>query len=172
VTLIETIAAVALLATGVVGIASGIATTEHVAAVNQDQAQLEVVMRQLSDWTRNSSSTTCTGAPNQCPNLPYTVCATTGSYQPDIALAVSSGAVTPGAGIAMSIGPVTLSTGGKRTAAGSSTAVWVNPEQTCSGSCTASSTNCVGDWGAQEIQVQVVNSSRSLTRTVWKSNGW
>ncbi|MBV8528666.1 MAG: prepilin-type N-terminal cleavage/methylation domain-containing protein [Candidatus Dormibacteraeota bacterium] len=176
-TLIEVIVAVALLATGVVGLASGFATAEHIATVNQDQAQLEVVMRQLSDWTRSSSSTTCAGAATQCPNLPYVLCATSSSYQPDIALAVSSGAVTPGAGITPSIQLVTLSTGGTRTGAGSSTPVWVDPQQTCSlptsTSCTATThASCVGDWGAQEIRVQVANSSRSLTRTVWKSNGW
>ncbi len=29
-----------------------------------------------------------------------------------------------------------------------------------------------GDWGVQEIQVTVVDGSRSLSRTVWKTYAW
>src|SRR6202051_4968494 len=69
-TMIEMIATIALVSVGVVGIAGGIAATERIATVNQDQSQLEVAMRQLSDWVRDSScDDTCFSTQRRA--LPY-----------------------------------------------------------------------------------------------------
>ncbi|HEX6538965.1 MAG TPA: prepilin-type N-terminal cleavage/methylation domain-containing protein [Candidatus Dormibacteraeota bacterium] len=156
-TLIETLVTVAVLAIGVVGIGAGVAQTEKISGITQNQAQLEVSMRQFADWVRSSSST----------GLPYTLCATKAGYNASVATAKSAGALTAASNPVVSA--VNLSTSGTRTPSGG-TAVNIAPLQTCSGTCPGAS--CVGDWGAQEITLQVSSAGSTLTRVVWKSNGW
>lgn len=168
-TLIETLVTVAVLAIGVVGIGAGVAQTEKISGITQNQAQLEVSMRQFADWVRSSTPalvpTNCTSG--SCPNLPYKLCATKADYTASVANAKSAGAVNPASNPVVSA--VNLSTSGTRTPSGG-TAVNVAPLQTCSGTCPGAS--CVGDWGAQEITLQVSSAGSTLTRVVWKSNGW
>ena len=168
-TLIETLVTVAVLAIGIVGIGAGVAQTENISTTVQTQSQLEVSMRQFADWVRSSSSTTCGSAVGSCPNLPYALCATP-AYAGNVTKAISAGALTPASGETLTLlAPVNLSTSGKRSLAGGSL-VDVSPLQTCSGSCPGPS--CVGDWGVQEITVQVASGVHTLKRIVWKSNGW
>jgi Tfp pilus assembly protein PilV len=156
-TLIEIIITITLLTIGVVGIAGGIATAEHIANINQSQAQLEVQMRQMSDWVRDSTSK----------GLTYQLCATTVNYQTSVNSAITAGALTPPAGVQLSIAHVYFSTSGSRTG------VPTPPVNICSGACPGAS--CVGDWGVQEISLKVSGPTasgglRSLTRIVWKGN--
>ena len=164
-TLIETIVTIAVLAIGVVGVGAGVAATEKISSIDQNQAQLEVSMRQFADWVRSSSSTSCTSA--VCPNLPYTLCATKAGYVANVASAKTAGALTAASNPVVTA--VNLSTNGTRTPLGG-TASFVAPEQRCSGTCPGAT--CVGDWGAQEITLRVTTGVSSLQRVVWKSNGW
>src|SRR3989442_1660607 len=54
-TLIEMIVTIAIITIAVVGITGAVASTERLAAVNQSQANLEVAMRQVADFVRDSS---------------------------------------------------------------------------------------------------------------------
>lgn len=176
-TLIETIVTVAVLATGVVGIAAGVSATQRISGITQNQAQLEVSMRQFADWVRDSTTTTCTTAAGGCPNLPYALCASKTVYQtPNVANAISAGALTAAAGETLTITQVNLSTSGTRTPLGGAAVnvrpLAVTPSPPCSGAGTCPGAGCIGDWGAQEITVQVVSGANKLSRIVWKSNGW
>lgn len=153
-TLIEMIVTLALLSVGIVGITGGIAATERIATVNQDQAQLEVAMRQLSDYVRDSSST----------GLAYQWCAQVTA--PVTAASPGTSAYTsalPGrpAGVTQwGFSAIYESTAGK-----------VNGTATSP----VSATGCPAgteDWGVQEIKITVFDGARSLTRTVWKSYAW
>ena len=64
-TLIEMVLTIAVITLGAVGIAAGLAQSEHIAGVDQDQAQLEVAMRQVSGYVANSAAS----------GLTYKVCA-------------------------------------------------------------------------------------------------
>jgi Tfp pilus assembly protein PilV len=157
-TLIEIIITIALLTLGVVGIAGGIASAEHIANINQQQAQLEVQMRQLSDWVRDSTST----------GLTYAWCASTPTYQASINAAITAGTLPPAAVAKLTVTHVYFSTSASRLGGTAPLA-----GHTCSGSCPGGS--CVGDWGVQEITLTVsqptgTSSPRSLTRTVWKGS--
>jgi Tfp pilus assembly protein PilV len=156
-TLIEIIITITLLTIGVVGIAGGIAAAEHIANINQSQAQLEVQMRQISDWARDSTSK----------GLTYKPCATTANYQTSVNSAITGGVLTPPAGVQLSITHVYFSTSGSRNN------VPTTPVNLCSGACPGAS--CVGDWGVQEISLKVSGPTssgglRSLTRVVWKGS--
>jgi Tfp pilus assembly protein PilV len=156
-TLIEMIITIALITVGVVGIAAGVASAERIARISQDQAQLEVQTRQLSDWVRDSTSA----------GLSYKPCASKTTYQASVNAAITAGVLTPPAGVQLTITNVYLSTNGSRNLVGT------GPLNTCSGSCPGAS--CVGDWGVQEITLLVTEPTastglRSLTRTVWKGN--
>ncbi len=61
---------IAVITLGAVGIAAGLAQSEHIAGVDQDQAQLEVAMRQASGYVANSAAS----------GLTYKVCAAPTSY--------------------------------------------------------------------------------------------
>jgi type II secretory pathway pseudopilin PulG len=152
-TLIEMIVTVAVMTLAVVGIAGAMAATERIASVTQDQAQLELAMRQLSDFVRDSTPST---------GLAYRPCARSSDYigrLPPKPAGVTNWTVTA----------VYESTSGSRQGL-SSTPVNTSPLRTCSGTCPGAS--CVGDWGVQEITLRVSDSARSLTRVVWKSNSW
>jgi prepilin-type N-terminal cleavage/methylation domain-containing protein len=158
-TLIEIIITIALLTIGVVGIAGGIASAEHIANISQNQAQLEVQMRQLSDWARDSTST----------GMTYAWCASTSTYQTSINSAITGGALTRPAGVQLTVTHVYFSTSGFRN--GASTAPLSG--DTCSGTCPGAT--CVGDWGVQEITLKVSEpltsgGVRSLSRTIWKGS--
>jgi len=156
-TLIEVIITIALLTIGVVGVAGGIASAEHISNISQNQAQVEVQMRQLTDWVRDSTPT----------GLTYQPCATTSTYQTSVNAAITAGVLTVPAGVQLAITHVYFSTSGSRNSVGTA------PLNTCSGSCPGAS--CVGDWGVQEITLKVSEPTasggvRSLMRTAWKGN--
>ena len=155
-TLIEMLVTIVVITVGVLGIAGALAETEHVSAINQNQSQLEVAMRQLSDFVRDSGPA----------GLNYAVCAQPSTYNAELP-------PLPSAVTAWSIptGGIRLSTAGTRTSAGSSTPIATPPIQYCGtpGVCTSTSP-C--DWGVQEITLSVSNGAMSLTRTVWKSKTW
>lgn len=161
-TLVETIVAVAVITVGVVGIGSSLAAIERVAGINQNQSQLELTMRQLSDWMRNSSSLTCTSAAGACPSLPYVMCATDPStYNASVRNGELSGALNSSIGAAP-VQSVRVSTGANRS--GSTGTVTIPALQTCSASS--------GDWGVQEITLKVSAGGNTVTRVVWKSISW
>lgn len=166
-TMIEMIATIALVSVGVVGIAGGIAATERIAAVNQDQSQLEVAMRQLSDWTRDSScNTSC--FMTQFRALPYSPCeqaSVTGTdpYNVELQAAVSANLLTPPLNTKFVITRVQESPTGSN---GLRNGVGTSPQTTAG--CPAG----VGDWGVQEITLKVSDAARSITRVVWKSSSW
>jgi prepilin-type N-terminal cleavage/methylation domain-containing protein len=154
-TLIEMIITIALLAVGIVGITSGIAATERIATINQDQAQLEVAMRQLSDFVRDSSSTT---------GLGYQWCAQVTSP----VSATSAGASTYTSKLPPKPSRVTQ---------WGFSAIYESTAGTVQGSPTPfiSNTGCLAgtaDWGVQEIKLMIFDGTRSLARTVWKSYAW
>jgi prepilin-type N-terminal cleavage/methylation domain-containing protein len=158
-TLIEIIITIALLTIGVVGIAGGIASAERIASISQQQAQLEVEMRQLSDWVRDSTSA----------GLTYKVCATDAIYQASVNAAITAGVLTPPPGVQLNVTQVYLSTSGSRNGVGTGPL----SGGTCSGTCPGAS--CVGDWGVQEIALKITDptgsmGTRVVTRTVWKGN--
>lgn len=144
-TLVEMIVTIAIISVGVLGIAGGLAQSERIAGINQEQAELEVAMRQLSDFVRDSSPQ----------GLGYVKCASPGAYNPHLPAAPS--------GVTWTVSTVLKSTSGTRTSATGSTAS-TPPLQSCGAG--------VGDWGVQQITLTVSTSARSLTRTVWKSISW
>lgn len=146
-TLVESLVTIAVMAVGVVGIGAALAETEHIAAINQDQSQFEVAMRQLSDFVRDSSSS----------GLTYKTCEQstandTSAYNKQLP------ARPPG--LFWTIAHVDESSAGTRNGA---------PTPPLSTKGCAPGT---GDWGVQEITVTVSDGARSLTRTVWKSASW
>lgn len=157
-TLIETVVTVAVMTVGVVGIASSLSSIERIATISQNQSQLEVSMRQLSDWVRNSSSGTClSGA---CPAMPYRYCAT----NPSTYNAYVANAETPGGPLSSAIGTspiqsVKVSTGSTRRAG--STQYTIPALSSCSGG--------GGDWGVQEITLKISANGNTVQRVVWKS---
>jgi prepilin-type N-terminal cleavage/methylation domain-containing protein len=168
-TMIEMIATIALVSVGVVGIAGGIAATERIATVNQDQSQLEVAMRQLSDWVRDSScDAACFTAPlTQFRALPYSYCEQasvmgTDVYNVELRAAVTANVLTPPSNTTFVITKVQESPTGS--ANGLRGVVGTAPQSICSPT--------VGDWGVQEITLKVSDPARSITRVVWKSVSW
>ncbi|HEY7927272.1 MAG TPA: type II secretion system protein [Candidatus Dormibacteraeota bacterium] len=153
-TLIEMVVTIAIVSVAVVGIAGGLAATERLAGITQDQSQLEVAMRQLSDFVRDSTPSS---------GLSYTPCAQPATY--------NSGLRAKPPGITgWRVVQVYESTNGTRNGVGQTNPLQTTPLRTCSGHCPGAS--CVGDWGVQEISLSVSNGARSLTRMVWKSNSW
>lgn len=160
-TLLETLITMVLLTVAMVGITGSIAATQRVAAITQDQSRLEVAMRQLSDFVRDSTSAglgyqTCTKV-----TAPVTAGAagtTTGTYATQIgALAKPPGVKQWG------LTAIALSTNGTHDTNSNIGAVWT--------------TGCPvgqGDYGVQKITLSVFDSAgtRSISRTVWKSVGW
>ena len=143
---------------GVVGIASSLSAVERIATINQNQSQLEVTMRQLSDWVRNSTSGTCSGGAGQCPAMPYRYCATNPStYNAFVVTAEASGALSS------SIGPtpiqsIKVSTSSTRSAG--ATNFSIPALAPCSSG---------GDWGVQELTLKITTNGNAVQRVVWKS---
>lgn len=133
-TLIEIIITIALLTVGVVGIAGGIASAERIASISQEQAQIDVQMRQFSDWVRDSTSA----------GLTYKACATTVNYQALVNAAITAGVLTPPAGIQLTVTQVYLSTSGSRNGVSKDP---LSAGTACPGTCPG--TSCVGDWGVR-----------------------
>lgn len=147
---------IAVMTIGIVGISAAVSQAHNVAGVTQDQAQLEVAMRQLADYVRDSAATT-TG-------LAYKTCAKVADYSssnnanyPTTPQGVSSWGVT-------SVG---LSSGSTRN--GTTVPPLTNGYCKTVGTCNAAN---LCDYGVQEITLQVTNGLHTLTRTVWKSSGW
>lgn len=165
-TLIETIVTIALLAVGIVGITAGVAAAERTAAINQDQAQLQVAMRQLADFVRDSNPTNGL-AYNPCAQVSTAVSATSGGTtsggpNPTYTTQLAAKLSRPSGVGQWGFTSIYESTSGQHDGT-STTPLW-------SGGCPAGT----GDWGVQEIQVTVFDAlgTRSLTRTVWKSYAW
>jgi prepilin-type N-terminal cleavage/methylation domain-containing protein len=141
-TLLEVIITIAILTIGVVGVMGGVAAAQRISGINQNQAQLEPAMRQLSDFVRDSSPQ----------GLAYRLCANTTSNAYNLA-----GLGPPPATLQWAITKVAVSmTGG-----GTRNGVATSPLQTCTGG---------GDWGVQEITLKVWNATRSLSRIIWKAD--
>ena len=153
VTLIEMVVTLAIMTVAVVGIGAGLAQTEYISAINQDQAQLEVAMRQLSDYSRDSA------LPK---GLVYKVCAKTSDYS---AGSNSDFPALPVGVTSWGISVVGLSTAGSRDG------VPTKPLNYCGTQGICSNTNPC-DWGVQELTLFVSNGSHTLTRTAWKSSSW
>lgn len=147
-TLLEVIITIAILTIGVVGVMGGVAAAQRISGINQNQAQLEPAMRQLSDYVRDSSSQGL---------HPYILCANTTNRAYSLA-----GLGPAPAGLQWSITNVAVSvTGGGTRTPPSGTEVATPPLQTCASG---------GDWGVQEITLKVWNATRSLSRIVWKAD--
>jgi prepilin-type N-terminal cleavage/methylation domain-containing protein len=141
-TLLEVIITIAILTIGVVGVMGGVAAAQRISGINQNQAQLEPAMRQLSDYVRDSSAQ----------GLAYKLCANTTTKAYSLA-----GLGAPPASLQWAITNVAVSVTGGGTRQGVAT----SPLQTCASG---------GDWGVQEITLKVWNASRSLSRIVWKAD--
>lgn len=172
-TLVETLVTMALLAIVTVGLTGGVVTVERLASVNQNQSQLEVAMRQFSDWARDSSNSSCLGGAGLCPSLPYALCGgaltqstATARYTSNLSAAISSGALTPPSRANLSVVAVYFSTG-----ASHDTVTSTSPQQSCFGT-TCPGASCVGDWGVQEIVLNISLVPDSVKRTIWKSYDW
>jgi len=152
-TLVEMIVTIAVITIGIIGISAGLSQTHFIAGVNQDQAQLEVAMRQLSDYVRDSSSAS---------GLSYKLCAKTTDYASGIN---ANFPALPPKVTSWGVSAVALSTSGNRNSVGTP------PIQYCKTPATCNSSNLC-DWGVQEITLFVANGTHTLTRTVWKSQTW
>jgi hypothetical protein len=176
--MIETIATIFLLTVGIVGLAAGMAATERIATINEQQSKLEVAIRQLSDWVRDSScDATCFSV--QHSSLPYIFCeheqALTSGFDPykaDLTAAITSNVLTPSFGTTFTITQVLES---PTTVNGVANDGGMLTQHPCG--------TGVGDWGVQEIYVTVCLSgsqgattcsgaSHSVSRVVWKSAAW
>lgn len=147
---------------GIAGVAAGAASTEKFASTFQNQSQLELVMRQLADFVRDSSPST---------GLQYSYCAQVTSQVT---------ATSPGSGTYQS--PLTtkfptLPAGvshmgfvavyeSKNNGTALHDGVVTTPKSTLG--CLANT----GDWGVQEIKLAVFGGGNQVTRTVWKSDAW
>jgi type II secretory pathway pseudopilin PulG len=76
-TLLEMVVAVAVLSIGVVGVLASFGAIERTAAVKQGQAQLEVAVREVSDFVRGDQ-------------LQYKTCAAPSDYTSAVGTAISS----------------------------------------------------------------------------------
>jgi prepilin-type N-terminal cleavage/methylation domain-containing protein len=142
-TLLEVLITITILTIGVVGVMGGVAAAQRISGINQEQAQLEPAMRQLSDYVRDSSAQ----------GLTYKLCANTTTNAYSLAGLGSA----PGV-LQWFITKVAYSV----TNGGTRNGVATSPLLACPGG---------GDWGVQEItlQVKIINTNRSLTRVVWKA---
>jgi hypothetical protein len=144
-TIVEMLVTIAVVTIGVLGIAFAIGGAEKSAGIVQDQANLEVAMRQMSDFVRSDLA-----APN---GLTYKPCATPGVYALPAKPAGVASWVIPAGGIHEST---------SATRNGLSL-----PNPTGPSSCGSG----VYDWGVQEITLQVTSTTgHTLTRTVWKAD--
>lgn len=150
-TLIEMLVTIVIITVGVVGIVGGLASAQLSASIIQTQSQLEVAMRQASDYVRDSTSG----------GLTYQTCASASAYQSAVRQKVS----IPGVSIAVKgvrVSPVNDGSGSGGNGEWNGTAT---PPISGCGSSTA-------DWGVQEVTVEVTDqhSGRTLTWNVWKSD--
>jgi prepilin-type N-terminal cleavage/methylation domain-containing protein len=160
-TLIEMIVTIAIITIAVVGITGAVASTERLAAVNQSQANLEVAMRQVADFVRDSSPQGLTY--HGCESLESATSPPYKTYNDYISMHLP-----PPANVDWAVSKVYVSipNGDLR----NGTSAGVTPVQVCNASTT--------DFGVQEIQVKVCDYScsnaanRSLSRIVWKSKSW
>jgi hypothetical protein len=152
---------IAIITVGVIGIAGAVGATERLAGINQDQSQLEVAMRHLADFVRDSSTK----------GLAYQPCeqstANDNSYYnthlPAVQVPVASWTIT-------NVNESPYPGGGTRNGVGgtSDPPLPPTPQFPNGGFCSATR----GDWGVQEITLKVSDAQRSVTRNIWKSNSW
>lgn len=170
-TLIETMITVVVVGVGVAGIMVAVAAIERSATTIQNQSQLQVAMRQLADFVRDSSPST---------GLQYSYCEQVPSGQ--AVTASSPGTTGPGNGPAgtyehqltlkfpalprgvseMGFMQISESVSGSGSHDGTPT----SPKSTTG--CAANT----GDWGVQEIKLAVFGGGNQVTRTIWKSDAW
>jgi prepilin-type N-terminal cleavage/methylation domain-containing protein len=151
-TLIEVLLTIVIMAIGVVGVMGGVAASQRISGINQDQAQLEAAMRQLSDYVRDSSSQ----------GLAYKLCADTTTTPYSL-----SGAGSAPAGIQWSITSVVESPySAANPALNGGTRNGTATTPPTGGVCSATT----GDWGVQEITLKVKDAARSLSRVIWKAD--
>jgi prepilin-type N-terminal cleavage/methylation domain-containing protein len=150
-TLIEMIVTIAVMTIGIVGITGALAQTEKLAGITQQQANLDLVARQLADYVRDTSG------PTSATGLGYKYCANTTSNAYTLPAAPT--------GYTWKITAVQLSTGATRQSASGLTANII-----AKASCGTIGGVAIGDWGVQKITVAVSASTMSVTRTVWKSD--
>jgi type II secretory pathway pseudopilin PulG len=151
--LTESLITIAILGVAVVGIGAALAQTERISAVDQSQSQLELGMRQLEDYVRDSTSSS---------GLAYKLCANTTSNAYSL-----SGITLPTGVTSWGISAVKLSTAATRTVSGSSSSI--PAIQSCP---SVSGCSPCGDWGVQQITLFVTDGRSTVTRTVWKSKTW
>ena len=168
-TLIETLITVVLLASGVAGIMLAVAAVERTATISQNQAQLELAMRQLADYARDSSPATGLQYSNCEQVLPGGAVTSTspsgtgpgsgagGTYQHQLMLKFPT---LPNHVSEMGFTQISESVLGTGLHNGAPT----SPISTCSPS--------TGDWGVQEIKLAVFGGGNQVTRTIWKSDAW
>lgn len=160
-TLIETMITVVLLGIGVAGIMLAVASIERSATIGQNQAQLELAMRQLADFARDSSPTTGLQY-SYCAQVTTPVTATSagaGTYQSQLTTKFPT---LPSGVSEMGFTRVSESVLGSGSHDGAPT----SPKSTTG--CAAST----GDWGVQEIKLAVFGGGNQVIRTIWKSDAW
>ena len=135
-TLIEMVVAISVILIGVVGVSGSFVALEQSSGIVGQQTQLEVAMRQLSDFVRSPVA------------LPYHLCAAPGNYNTSLP-AVPSGVTS------WSVTAVQLSL----SHSGSTPFLQ---------DCGSPNGVHVFDWGVQEVDLSVVDGTRSLSRVVWK----
>ncbi|TMC48579.1 MAG: hypothetical protein E6J14_10815 [Chloroflexi bacterium] len=147
-TLVDVVVAIAVISIGVVGIAYGFSALTRSAVITQDQAQLEVTIRHISDYVRDKN------------RLVYQPCATTSTYAiPNPLDGVTLNPPNPIGAIAL---PASVTRG-----------ISIPPLEDCTTKVVAPATcpaNHLCDWGVQEIRLSASSLARSLTRVVWKGN--
>jgi hypothetical protein len=151
--------AIAVITTGVIGIAGAVGATERLAGINQDQSQLEVAMRQFADYVRAdvASDPSTLG-------LQYRLCAQPATYNGHLRFAPS--------GLTWTVTNVNLSLTNDGSTPPASPG---NGRRNGTPTAAISTSGCpsgTGDWGVQEITLKVSNAQRSITRTIWKSYSW
>lgn len=143
-TLLETLITVVLLGIGIAGIMLAVASAERIATINQNQSQLELAMRRLADYVRDSNPST---------GLPYSPCAQVSTYQSQLP-------PTPSGVSQWRVVQVSESVLGTGFHDGTATA----PKAACTAN--------TGDWGVQEIKLAVSGGGNQIVRTIWKSDSW
>lgn len=170
-TLLETMITVVLLAVGVAGIMLAVAAIERSASITQNQDQLQLAMRQLADFARDSSPST---------GLQYSYCEQVPSGGAVTATSPGSTGSGTGPGAAyrsqLTTKFPTLPTGVTQwgfvqisesvSGTGSHDGSPTSPKSTTG--CAANT----GDWGVQEIKLAVFGGGNQVIRTIWKSDGW
>jgi prepilin-type N-terminal cleavage/methylation domain-containing protein len=166
-TLIEMLVAIALIMVGVVGLAGGVGNLEKHVQVTSDQTNLEVVMRQITDYLRAPYSG------NTSTSTPYVLCAGSYTIPPSIAGQNVFTTGSPAGPLTSAI--VTVNEAKSATRVGNTAPFPIEdctthafaPQQPCTVPTAPAVANC--DWGIQRLTVTITaRSNRSLTRVIYK----